>query len=322
MSTLKRERRSPVVSVVVTTYNRYDHLMRCLRSIADGLEGVDFGYEVIVIDDHSSDRTKDLGRSDIGVGHAMVVHNEKRLMMVASRNVGARLSSGRFVLFIDDDNVIDKKMIVMLVNYAKSHDHVGIVGPSMHSLRTGVKYFEYQAIDFFTGRTQFFVRPHVQGKVYPSVGIPNVFLVRKDVLVVCDYFDEHLIQSFTEPDFALTAWRKGYHCVVFSDAITYHDVSINDYFNPSALGGKFKQKAYCLMRNRSVIIKRYGHWYNKVVYVLLFSWAWPVLYSILVLRYARFDLLPFYWRGYLDGMRYMFFEKLDNSLLFLMKGST
>ena len=52
---------TPDISVLVSTYQRPNHLRRCLRSIAMQ-QGVEGRFEVVVTDDGSTDETHELVR--------------------------------------------------------------------------------------------------------------------------------------------------------------------------------------------------------------------------------------------------------------------
>jgi GT2 family glycosyltransferase len=305
----------PLVSVVITTCNRLNDLIRCIDSVA---RSTHLPLELLVIDDFSSDATRRLGDSDIVDQHprfagcCRVIHNASSLKMVKARNVGARAARGVYVLFIDDDNVIEDTMIARLVAHAEQHPKAGVIGPAMCYLSDRRRYLDYQTINLFTGRTRGHVDPpSEQRAVCRSDGVPNVFMVRAEVFQKVGSFDEALIQTFTEPDFGFNIARHGYESVVVKDAITFHDVPSG--YTPRSLGGQFKVKAYCTMRNRAVLISRYGRWYHVLVYEICFAWAWALLYSALVLRYGRFDLVPLYLYGWLDGLAYCLTGRLDDA---------
>ena len=153
-----------------------------------------------------------------------------------------------------------------------------------------------------------------EDKIVYSEGVPNAFLIKREVFENCGKFDEGLIQTFTEPDFSFKAMECGYETGIVKKAKIYHDIPESSWSTPRALGGMYSQKAYCLMRNRSVIVSRYGNFLEKLVYITLFSWFWPLLYSLLILRYGRFDLIRLYWLGFKDGLIYFFRGKLISSL--------
>lgn len=303
------------LSVIITTRNRKSDLMKCLDSVK-GARFLDFDWELIVVDDYSNDGTENLKVDDIGLRNGLVVHNKTQQMMVKSRNIGVKESVGEYLLFIDDDNMIDEDMIKGLVNFADSDETYGIIGPSMYYLKQNRKYLDFQRFNFFTGKTSGVV-DNSEREICDSDGVPNVFLIRKKVFERCGLFDESLIQTFTEPDFCFNAKKFGYECGIVKISKTYHNV--DDSLSGRSLGGQFNQKAYCLMRNRSVVIARYGKFYHKIVYILFFSWFWPLLYSLLAFKNKRRDLIGLYWLGFKDGLFYFFTGVLDNPLPRLSK---
>lgn len=296
-----------LLSIVITTRNRKQYLLDCLESIKKSdLSGIK--YEILIVDDASNDGTEKLKLKDI-----RIIHNKENLMMVKSRNIGVQKTSGKYILFIDEDNILDSKMIKYLVTFADEHTDYGIIGPSMYYLNSKKKYLDYQTFNFYTGRTMGIVDDS-DSFYCDSQGIPNVFLIKREIFNECGYFDENLVQTFTEPDYAFMAKEHGIKCGIVKKAKTFHVISSKDNFSPRALGGMFKQKAYCLMRNRTVMVKRYGTLLQKLVYITFFSWFWPLVYSLLVLKHRRFDLISLYWRGFRDGLIYFFSGKLIFSL--------
>ncbi len=293
--------RAPIVSGVITTRNRREILLRCAASLRASARRPD---ELIVVDDGSTDGTRGLGAGDFGFDRCEVIRLPEPVMMVRARNIGARKARGSLVLFVDDDNVLDPEMVGALVAAAEANPSYGILGPSMFTLSGRRRYLDYQTVDLATGRT----RGHVDASarsIRESDGVPNVFMIRRECLEACGYFDESLIQTFTEPDFAFSARGRGFGCGIVKSAVTYHDIPEGSSLTPRGLGGEFSQKAYCLMRNRSVLVARHGRLHQRVIYGTCFSWLWPLLYSFLMARFGRWDLIGLYWRGFADGMRYL-----------------
>lgn len=321
------------LSVVITTRNRYLTLLGCLESLKKDLIA-NSKSELLIIDDCSSDKTKQIDTKLLKkfTKNSKIFHFKKQLMMVKARNFGAKRAKGRFVLFIDDDNILDKKAINNLIEQAELNSNYGILGPQM-CYSDKECYMLAQKFNFYTGLTSRLI-PNKQNnhqsflnsflvsrtknssskKIYLTDGIPNVFLIKKEVFEKCGYFDEKLIQTYTELDFALHVRKFGYLSAIFPKSITYHQITSSDDFAPEGLGAKFKQKAYCLMRNRSVVAKRYGNNLQKPVYFLLFSWLWFLVYSSLAIRNKRVDLVKIYFYGFKDGLIYFLSGKLINSL--------
>ena len=298
------------LSIVITTRNRKKDLFECINSIKKSdFKGIE--YELIIVDDASDDGTEKITDEDIGLSNVKIIHNEKQQMMVRSRNIGAKNSVGEYVLFIDDDNIVDKDMIFNLVSFAKNNPEFGMIGPSMYYFESKEKYMDYQKISLLTGKTSYFIG-NEEKDYFESDGIPNVFMITREAFEKCGYFDERLIQTYTEPDFAQMIARKGFKCCIVPKAKTYHKIKKEDDLKPISMGGKFKQKAYCLMRNRTVYISRYGKPLEKIIYIICFSWVWPVAYSFFALKNGRFDLVRLYFKGFYDGIKYFFTGKLKD----------
>ncbi len=96
------------VSVVISTYNRAPMLPDALQSILQSGEGADFEWEIVVVDNNSSDDTKavveTLSKSVPRIRYVF----EPRQGLSFGRNTGVQHSTGDFLLFTDDDVIVDK----------------------------------------------------------------------------------------------------------------------------------------------------------------------------------------------------------------------
>ena len=100
---------TPDISLVITTYNR-SHLVRlCLESL-DRQTASPERYEVVVVDDGSTDDTLDvLGR--LTPRHPLTVVSQQQSGASAGRNTGAARARGRLLLFVDDDELADPRLV-------------------------------------------------------------------------------------------------------------------------------------------------------------------------------------------------------------------
>ncbi len=106
------------VTIIIPAYNAEAYLQRCLDSILSQ----DFnGYEVIVIDDGSTDGTAALLE---GYPQVKVIHQENQGMATA-RNRGLEVAQGDYILFVDSD---DKLMPHALSNLAPQINGEDIIG--------------------------------------------------------------------------------------------------------------------------------------------------------------------------------------------------
>src|SRR5215212_5498497 len=90
-----------MLSFVIPAYNEEFELGRTLASIRTAAESIGRQYEIIVVDDASTDATPRIAR-DAG---ATLVQIQRR-QIAASRNAGARAAHGDILFFIDADTRI------------------------------------------------------------------------------------------------------------------------------------------------------------------------------------------------------------------------
>lgn len=99
MAMQAEKRKPPFFSVIVPTYNRAHLLPKAIDSVLKQTCG---DFELIVVDDGSEDETKELLKE----------YTDKRILYEyqqnkgrsAARNLGARLSIGDYICFLDDDD--------------------------------------------------------------------------------------------------------------------------------------------------------------------------------------------------------------------------
>lgn len=93
-------RLTPLVSVVIPTYNHARYLSRALQSV---LEQTFINWEAIVIDNHSTDNTDEVmaDYTDPRITY-LKIHNNG--VIAASRNAGIQAAKGEWVAFLDSDD--------------------------------------------------------------------------------------------------------------------------------------------------------------------------------------------------------------------------
>jgi glycosyltransferase involved in cell wall biosynthesis len=96
----------PVISFIVPAYNEAQLLGATLDAIHLAAKALGEPYELIVVDDSSTDQT-----SAVAHAHAASVVNVEHRKISAVRNSGAQAASGQYFFFVDADTVVDAAVV-------------------------------------------------------------------------------------------------------------------------------------------------------------------------------------------------------------------
>jgi GT2 family glycosyltransferase len=113
----------PRISVVVCSYNGARTIAECL----EGLARLEYpNYEVIVVDDGSTDETASIARR-----FDVRLHRTSNRGLSAARNSGLALATGEIVAYIDDDAYPDPHWLTYLATTFLTTNDVGVGGPNV-----------------------------------------------------------------------------------------------------------------------------------------------------------------------------------------------
>jgi len=175
--------RSSLVSIIIPTYNRAHTIARAIKSVLNQTYG---NFEVIVVDDGSSDDTEKI------VGN----FSEKRLLYTrqavnkgaaAARNTGIRMARGEYIDFQDsDDEWFTEKLEKQMEIFKNSPPHVGVVYTGFWRVQND--------------RNVYFPTPHIkkkEGNIHESILEENFVTTQSAVVAAecfqkSDVFDENL----------------------------------------------------------------------------------------------------------------------------------
>lgn len=94
---------NPFFSVVIPTYNRSAIIGKTLQSVFDQTFR---NFEIIVVDNCSTDDTQLRLKPLVDTGKIRFIRHEKNYERAASRNTGMKAAQGRFVTFLDSDDIM------------------------------------------------------------------------------------------------------------------------------------------------------------------------------------------------------------------------
>lgn len=109
----------PLVSVIIPTYNRANLVGRAIESV---IQQSYAHLEIIVVDDASSDNTKEVIDA-IGDRRLRYIRHQTNLGGAVSRNTGIDAATGEYIAFLDSDDIWLSQKIECQISRIQHHRH-------------------------------------------------------------------------------------------------------------------------------------------------------------------------------------------------------
>jgi GT2 family glycosyltransferase len=287
--------KKPLVSVIIPTYKRKEKLIRCLESV---FKNTYKNIEVIVINDSPNEDISDILQIFPSIN---LIQNKKELLLAGCRNLGAENAKGSILFFVDDDNILDKHSIKILIDAYLKLQNVGLIGPIMYS-KDGKLWFYGSKANWINPNPKPLNKKILLNKKYIETDvIPNAYMVSKRLFFKLGKEDDkYLCFYHGELDLAQKAKKKGYKNYIIKAAKVVHDYgSIKQHISSKRL--------YYMVKSNIIIEKRYAPKYRYVLFWLLFMPIHFVFYTLYYIPFNtknRIEYYKAYFNGLVDGLAY------------------
>lgn len=219
----------PLVSVVVVNLNGAKVIELCIDRL---LRQTYANYEIIVVDNGSTDRSLEILNGYIGQGRLTVISMSHNCGCAGGRNVGLRYAKGEIVAFMDNDGYACDTWLKALVDKFNEDEKIGAVASVVffHSNKL-VLNGAGGTINFqgYGGDNNFF-------EPYEFASLPEEVLypmgcgmaIRGNLLNNITPWDDALPNYYDDTEIGIRVWKYGYRVVVAEHAWVDH------YFNYSS----------------------------------------------------------------------------------------
>lgn len=112
------------VSVIIVTYNTLEITRQCIDSLYRHTEGV--GFEVIVVDNASSDGTRQALENDSRIRY---IYSSENLGFGRANNLGMQAASGKYLFLLNSDTILLNNALKIFYDAAESYGgKLGVMG--------------------------------------------------------------------------------------------------------------------------------------------------------------------------------------------------
>jgi len=213
------------ISFIILTWNSEGYIEKCIHSITKSFENKKYDFEIIIIDNGSSDETlKRLERipnetkKDI---HLITLDENKGTTY--SRNLGLKRARGRYLCIMDSDVYIEDDVFDELLPVLESDESIGLIVPKIlypsgkwqKSIdkfptfqRKVFRFFRLKKIEDQEGSSS-----AINECMDVDYAISAFWLFKKEIIQEVGLLDENIFYAPEDADYCLRVWKCGYRIV-------------------------------------------------------------------------------------------------------------
>jgi glycosyltransferase involved in cell wall biosynthesis len=178
---------SPAVTAAITTYNRAGLVVEAVESV---LAQTYRDYELVVVDNGSTDRTREALEP---YGDRLRYHRQENLGRAGARNTAMRLATGRYVAFLDSDDLWLPDKLARQVGVLDARPAVGLVHGQLELIAEDGSPLPRETV----AHRRLFSRAHRRGATYAGYALEcrcltSTVMFRADVLARVGGYDPGL----------------------------------------------------------------------------------------------------------------------------------
>jgi len=213
---------APRISIIIPLYNKVEYTKQCLEALTLNTDQ-SLGYEVVLVDNASTDGTADYLRTLSG--DVTIVTNRKNLGFAKGCNQGGRIARGRYLVFLNNDTIPHPGWLDGLIK-GTEQDGADIVGarllyPNGRAQHAGVAFNE-QSIGYHIFNGFPADAPAVNRKRFMQCVTAACMLVKRELFTELGGFDEGYLNGFEDVDFCLRAGERGRRILYTPESVLIH----------------------------------------------------------------------------------------------------
>jgi GT2 family glycosyltransferase len=250
----------PYCSIIIPVRNRSIFTKACLLAIEKSVRADKLPYEVIVVDDGSTDDTPALLNAwCLSRVNARVLRMRQNSGFAHACNEGARVARGRYIVLLNNDTLPTPGWLEKMLELATGEPQVGIVGskllfPDGRIQHIGVAFDEGKNPGHIYRGFPADIRPAKVSREYQAV-TGACLLVDRDLFWSVGGLDEGYENSYEDVDLCLKLRARGCRILVCAESTLYHFESISenrhvhDFRNRALLKTRWGDSIHCDLKS-------------------------------------------------------------------------
>lgn len=215
----------PLVSVIILNYNGKKFLNSCLKSV---LKNNYPNFEVILVDNGSKDGSAELAGTLFGGDSRLKIITLGRNMgFAAGNNIGIEHSRGDYIMFLNNDTIVEQQFLAELVKVLEEQSDVGVVqskllrmdAPSL--LDSAGALVDYYGLTYNRGEGEEDLGQYDRlEEIFGAKGA--AMMIKSNVLREVGLFDSSFFLVYEDIDLCWRIRLRGYKVLYAPKSIVYH----------------------------------------------------------------------------------------------------
>ena len=230
-------------SVIIPAYNASKTIKECIKAIIPQLTN---GDELIIIDDGSTDNTKEIVKSFKVIKYIKINNSGPAI----ARNTGAKIAKNDIIIFIDSDCIAQKDWLKEMILPFKKKKILGVQGAYKTNQESIIARFEQIDIEYrYIG-----LKTASNKGMLDWIGSYSAAFKRREFLKLGGFDENFPIASGEDPEFSFRLAKIGK--LIFNEkAIVYHThpATLKKYLRTKFFRAYFRPRMYS--KNKNKIIK-------------------------------------------------------------------
>lgn len=221
------------LSIITLNYRKPELTKNCMESLYSVYkEQFEKGlFELLIVDNLSGDDSIILLREEIKkkkYKNYTLIANNKNAGFGAGNNVGAKNAKGAYLLFLNNDTIVEKGLSAML-EYLEKHSSIGILGGPLTNFdatpqpSAGKFYTPFYAILLLLGMQRFDLLDTSPQRISKVDWVKGALLmIPKRVFEKLGGFDEEIFMYTEDMELCYRAHQLGYEVYFYPDVVVRH----------------------------------------------------------------------------------------------------
>jgi len=242
----------PLFSIIIPTYNRANFIGKTINSL---LKQQYNNYEIIVVDDGSTDNTEEVIKEYTAPNFTYI--KKENAERAAARNFGAAIAKGEYVNFFDSDDLAYPNHLTDAVNVINKHQH-----PEWFHLSFELSTPEGKIIQ----QMQNNITPTLNQKMYTgNILSCNGVFIRRDIALKNKFNEDRQLSASEDYELwcRLTARFPLYYSNTITSVVINHDMRSMNKINGEPLLKRLNLLVYYLENDKETM-QYFSKNFNKI----------------------------------------------------------